>query len=130
MNPSLTGILAVAAGGALGATARYLSVLAIGRWLGAGFPWGTFAVNVAGSFVMGVLAELAMQAWQPPPELKLFLTVGVLGGFTTFSSFSLDTALLIERGDFWAAAAYVTGSVLISIAALFAGLALTRMSVA
>lgn len=128
MTPTLTGLLAIAAGGAVGSVGRYLCVVALGGWLGNGFPWGTLAVNIVGSFAMGVVVQLAALHWQPPPEVKLFLTVGLLGGFTTFSSFSLEVALLMERGDFWHAGAYVTASVLLSVAGLFAGLALTRMA--
>jgi CrcB protein len=79
---------------------------------------------------MGVIAEVGAQSAQLPLELKTFLTTGILGGFTTFSAFSLDTALLIERGDMMSAALYVSGSVLGSIAALFAGLWAVRMVVA
>jgi CrcB protein len=125
---SLVQIGAVALGGAVGAVARYAAVTALGQWLGPAFPWGTVAVNVAGSLAMGLLVGAADRVWQPGPELRLFLTVGVLGGFTTFSSFSLDAALLIERGDIAGAVAYVTASVILSIAALVAGLALFRVA--
>lgn len=114
----------VAAGGAIGASARYLAGVAVLRVAGPGFPWGTLAVNVAGSFLMGVLivslAHLGGTRFAP------FLAVGVLGGFTTFSSFSLDAVTLYERGAVGAAAGYVAGSVVLSLAALFAGLALAR----
>ena len=111
--------LLVMAGGGLGAGMRHLSGLAAMRLLGTGFPWGTAFVNVLGSFLMGVLIE-ASASW------RLFLATGFLGGFTTFSSFSLDTAFLIERGSMGLAFLYVAGSVLIGIGALFAGLALVR----
>lgn len=114
----------VAAGGAIGASARYLAGVAVMRAAGPGFPWGTLAVNVAGSFLMGVLivtlAHLGGTRFAP------FLAVGVLGGFTTFSSFSLDAVTLYERGAVGAAAAYVGGSVVLSLAGLVAGLALAR----
>lgn len=122
-------IIAVAAGGAAGSVARYLSMVALGALVGTGFPWGTLFVNVLGSLVMGVLAELGALAWQPSPELKVFLTVGLLGGFTTFSTFSLDVALLVERHDWTAALAYVAGSVILSVGALFAGMAAVRQVV-
>ncbi|ACI97862.1 fluoride efflux transporter CrcB [Rhodospirillum centenum] len=123
-------ILAVAAGGGLGAVARYLTGVGLGHWLGTAYPWATMTVNVTGSFAMGVLAGLGAHVWQPAPELRAFLMVGVLGGFTTFSSFSLDVALLVERGAIGAAAAYVAASFLLSVGGLFAGLALIRTAVA
>jgi CrcB protein len=92
------------------------------RLLGPGFPWGTLAVNVAGSLVMGVLAALLARS----AEARLFLMTGALGGFTTFSAFSLDAVSLWERGDAGAAIAYAGASVAISLAALAAGLALGR----
>lgn len=120
-------ILAIAAGGALGAVGRYLAVLAMGRWLGTDFPWGTLTVNVAGGLAMGLLAGLGAHAWQPSPDLRAFLLTGLLGGFTTFSAFSLDVALLWERGEMAAALAYVLASVVCSVGALFAGLWAARM---
>jgi CrcB protein len=119
-------ILAVAAGGALGSVARYLVGLQAARWLGVSFPWGTLAVNLAGSFAIGVIAEAVLRGWAIAPEWRAFLTVGILGGFTTFSAFSLDVANLIERGALGAAAVYVAASVVGSIAGLFAGLWLVR----
>ena len=73
-------------------------------WLGSGFPWGIFIVNVLGGFVMGALVEAMALRWSLSPEWRTFLTVGILGGFTTFSSFALDTVLLMQRGDFGLAA--------------------------
>lgn len=119
-------LAAVAFGGACGAVARYLVVGLVGQWAGTGFPFGTLAVNVAGCFAMGLIAELSALAWSPSPELRAFLTVGFLGAFTTFSAFSLDAALLYQRGELLAAAAYVAASVVLSIGAFFAGLALVR----
>ena len=128
MNTSqtLTALLWVATGGALGSSARYLSMVLLGQWLGSSFPWGTLFVNIVGSFVMGVLAELGALAWQPSQDIKLFLMTGILGGFTTFSTFSLDVALLVERHDWAVAALYVAVSVLASVGALFAAMALVR----
>ncbi|MFL6829783.1 MAG: fluoride efflux transporter CrcB, partial [Sphingomicrobium sp.] len=96
------------------------------KLLGYGFPFGTLIVNIAGSFVMGVLAGYF--AFRPgmSQHVRLFLTTGFLGGFTTFSAFSLDAALLIERHSYRAAAGYMVGSVAASVAALFFGLALFR----
>lgn len=121
--------MAVAAGGAIGSAARYLTMIAAGHALGSGFAWGTLVVNVAGSLAMGLLVGLGAHLWQPSPELKLFLTVGVLGGFTTFSTFSLDVALMIERGEWMAAALYVSASVLLSVGGLFLGLWTMRQMV-
>lgn len=126
MTTSFTSVLWVALGGALGSTARYLSMVLIGQTVGMGFPWGTLFVNIVGSAVMGVLAELGALAWQPSPDLKVFLTVGILGGFTTFSTFSLDVALLVERHSWAVAALYVGLSVTLSVGALFAAMALVR----
>ncbi len=122
----MTLLLAVAIGGAIGSLARHLLGAEIGHWLGPGFPYGTLAVNVIGGLVMGLLVELMALKWSAGPEIRAFLTVGLLGGFTTFSAFSLDVVLLTERGDWAAAGAYVAGSVLLSIAALIAGLRLMR----
>ncbi|MBT5110524.1 MAG: fluoride efflux transporter CrcB [Rhodospirillaceae bacterium] len=119
-------ILAIAAGGAVGAVARHFAAAQIGHWLGHGFPWGIMIVNIVGSLCMGVLVETLALTWSPSQEVRAFLVVGVLGAFTTFSTFSLDVALLYERGQIMAAALYVAGSVTISVLALFAGLALMR----
>lgn len=115
----------VAVGGAIGAMLRYCVYLSSVRLLGAGFPFGTMIVNVAGSFLMGIAAVILMQRGQAA-TLAPFLMVGVLGGFTTFSAFSLDTLVLIEKGKLALASAYVFGSVGLSILALFLGLFLTR----
>ena len=119
-------VLIVALGGGIGAALRHLSGMAALRLLGPGFPYGTMFVNILGSFVMGVFIELLARRFGASDELRLFFATGVLGGFTTFSSFSLDTAVLYERGDLALAAVYVIGSVVVGIAALFAGLALVR----
>ncbi|GGB11144.1 fluoride efflux transporter CrcB [Allosediminivita pacifica] len=120
----MTPLLQVALGGALGASGRYLTTTAIARLAGKSFPWGTMTVNVAGSFAMGVLvvvlAHLSGNRFAP------LLMTGVLGGFTTFSAFSLDAATLYERGQVGPAAAYVLASVILSVLALFAGLWFAR----
>ena len=123
-------MLAIAAGGALGSVARYLFAGQVTRLLGSQFPWGILVVNVVGSFAMGVLVEVMALRWDVSPETRAFLVVGVLGGFTTFSSFSLDAALLMERGDWTPALGYVLGSVVLSICGLFAGLWLMRQALA
>lgn len=123
-------ILFVALGGACGASLRWLFGGWAMRTLGTGFPWGTFGVNVIGSFVMGVAAVLLMErtvgGWG---RYAPFLMTGVLGGFTTFSAFSLDALYLMERGRLGVAALYMAGSVVMSIGALFAGLALARAAI-
>lgn len=120
-------ILAVAAGGALGAVARYLVMVGVGRLLGPhDFPWGTLTVNVVGSVLMGVLIEVLALAWSPSQEVRALLVVGVLGAFTTFSTFSLDVMVLFERGQTLFVAAYVAGSVVLCVGGLFAGLHLMR----
>ena len=120
----MTRFLIVAAGGALGAVARY----GIGRWLPASaWPWGTLTVNVVGGLIMGALTGwLAFRGGAQAESIRLFAAVGVLGGFTTFSAFSLETALMIERRQFAMAGGYVAASVVLSIAALFLGLMVAR----
>jgi CrcB protein len=118
--------LLVFVGGGLGASLRHFINVTCARCIGVEFPWGTFIINITGSIVMGLIAGYlafkgeATQAW------RLFLMTGILGGYTTFSAFSLDTALLYERGALGLAAAYVLGSVILSIAGLFVGLWLIR----
>lgn len=119
-------VFLVAAGGALGSVLRYLVGLFFTRWLGPAFPWGTLTVNVLGSFAIGFLAEAIARRFDASVELRVFLVTGILGGFTTFSSFSLDTAVLFERGAFAATAGYLAASLGLSLAAVFAGLALGR----
>ena len=120
----LTTLLQVALGGAIGASGRYLTGVAAIRVMGPGFPWGTLTVNVVGSFVMGVvvvaLGHLGANRFAP------LLMTGVLGGFTTFSAFSLDAMTIWERGDHLTAGLYVLASVGLSLAAIFAGLAIAR----
>jgi CrcB protein len=120
------GYLLVFIGAGVGGALRHGVNLGTARLLGTGLPYGTFAVNVIGSFVMGVLSEYWAQKSGLPQPLRLFLTTGILGGFTTFSTFSLDTAMLWERGEGMTAFAYAAASVVCSIGALFAGLALVR----
>lgn len=114
------------AGGAIGSGARHLVNVGMGRWLGSGFPWWTFFVNVTGCFLMGVLIEALALKFNASNDLRTLLATGVLGGYTTFSAFSLDFSVLMSRGEHVAAIAYLTGSVVLSIAALYAGLWLIR----
>jgi len=124
----MTAVLLVFLGGGLGSLARYGVNEAALRLFGPVFPWGTLAVNVAGGFAMGLLAGALLHRAGLPgtQETKLFLMTGVLGGFTTFSAFSLDAVALWERGAVGLFAAYVAASVVLSIAAVAGGLALTR----
>ena len=113
-------------GGGCGASLRHAVNLASARALGTDFPFGTFIINITGSIVMGVLAGYFAFKGDAAQSWRLFLMTGILGGYTTFSAFSLDTALLYERGELGLAVLYVAGSVLLSIAGLFAGLAIVR----
>jgi len=123
-------LLFAALGGAAGSAARHLVNVGFGRWLGAGFPWATLLVNVAGGLLMGVLIEALARRFSGSLELRTLLATGVLGGFTTFSAFSLDFVMLVERQELALAGAYVAASVVLSILALYAGLALTRLVLA
>ncbi|CAK08056.1 fluoride efflux transporter CrcB [Rhizobium leguminosarum] len=116
----------VAFGGAIGSVLRYY----VGQWalrlMGSAFPWGTLAVNVVGCFVIGVFAELIARKFDASVELRLLLITGFLGGFTTFSAFSLDAISLFERGEAVAGGIYIAASVGLSMAAVIAGLAVMR----
>ena len=122
MNPWVTVFLGAGLGGAL----RHGVNVAAARMLGTGFPFGTLIVNVTGCFVMGVLVGVFARFHNPSQTTRLFLTTGVLGGFTTFSTFSLDAALLFERGTPILAGLYVVLSVGVSLAGVAAGLLLVR----
>lgn len=118
--------LIVFLGAGLGGVLRHVMNVSITLLMGHGFPYGILAINVLGSAAMGLVAGWFAFAGEAPSEIKLFLGTGLLGGFTTFSAFSLDTALLIERGETLAAAAYVVGSVALSMLGLFLGLWVMR----
>jgi CrcB protein len=120
------GYLIVFLGGGIGAALRHGVNLAFARLLGTAFPCATLFENVSGSIVMGVLVALFAFKGGIPQHWQLFLTTGILGGYTTFSTFSLDVALLYERGELGLAALYVALSVALSIGGLFAGLAFVR----
>jgi CrcB protein len=120
------GYLLVFLGGGLGAALRHGTNLAMARLLGTGFPYATLIVNVSGSLVMGLIAGYFAFKGDGSQNWRLFLTTGILGGYTTFSAFSLDVALLWERHELGLAALYVGASVVLSIAGLFAGLFLVR----
>ena len=118
--------LIVFLGAGIGGALRHGVNVGAARLFGLGFPYGTLIVNVAGSFMMGLLAGFFAYRAGIPQHLRLFLTTGILGGFTTFSTFSLDAALLIERHSLGMAAGYMIGSVAAGLSALFFGLALFR----
>ena len=120
------GFLVVFLGGGLGAALRHGVNLVAARWFGTLFPYGTLFINVMGSLAMGLIAEYFALKAGLPQRMRLFLTTGILGGFTTFSAFSLEAALLYERGQHLGAAIYVIASVVLAIAALFVGLAIVR----
>ena len=119
--------LLVAFGGAVGSVARYAVGGQTLRWFGPGWPYGTFAANVIGGCLIGLLAgALAFRGGEDQERLRLLLQVGVLGGFTTFSAYSLETAVMIEKKAYGAAAGYAVSSVVLSVLAVFAGLVLAR----
>jgi fluoride exporter len=120
-------VLLVAVGGAAGSVARYLVGTAALRWIGPGWPWGTLTVNIVGGFLMGVVTGwLAFRSTGQQETFRVLLATGVLGGFTTFSAFSLETALMIEKRAYGSALTYTALSVIFALAALFAGLSLAR----
>jgi CrcB protein len=120
------GFVIVFLGGGLGAALRHGVNITASRLLGTAFPYGTLFINVAGSLAMGLIAEFFALKAGLPQHWRLFLTTGILGGFTTFSAFSLEAALLYERGQTAGAAVYVVASVVLAISALFAGMAIVR----
>jgi CrcB protein len=119
-------VFAVGVGGGLGALLRYY-VASLVQPAGYLFNWGILFVNISGGFVMGLIVEASALKFNLSPDLRAFLTVGILGGYTTFSTFSLDSALLLQRGEYLQAAGYIIGSVVLSILALFAGLWVMRL---
>src|SRR5450631_525104 len=118
--------LLVFIGGGLGASLRHAVNMICARGLGTAFPYGTFIINISGSTIMGLIAGYLAFKGEASQHWRLFLMTGILGGYTTFSAFSLDAALLYERGEIGLALFYVLGSVVFSILGLFAGLALVR----
>jgi CrcB protein len=119
-------IMAVAVGGAIGSVARYLFGVGSGQLFGFNFPWGTLTINVTGSFLIGLFVGLFAAKWDLSQATRIFLTVGICGGYTTFSTFSLDAYYLIERGQTLASYAYMVASVALSLGALLAALRLVR----
>ncbi|MGE7370923.1 fluoride efflux transporter CrcB [Neorhizobium sp. NPDC001467] len=121
-------MLLVALGGAAGSVLRYLAGVGAVRLFGPGLPWGTLFINVAGSLAIGLFVETILRRFGGSAEMRLLLVTGLCGGFTTFSSFSLDVVGLVERGSLAPALAYVLASVLLSIGATFVGLIIGRMA--
>ncbi|MBU1212326.1 MAG: fluoride efflux transporter CrcB [Alphaproteobacteria bacterium] len=125
-------LLLACAGGAVGAGARFLVGAGFARLIGvtAGFPWPTLFVNIVGSFLMGAFIEVLALKYSASPELRVFVATGILGGFTTFSAFSLDFVTLMARNEKVLAAIYVISSVTLSLAAIYAGMAIARQVLA
>jgi len=121
---------AVAVGAALGGVARYYLASALQQRLGATFPWGTLAVNVSGSLLLGVLIRYALATPTVSVEMRALLTTGFCGGYTTFSTYSYETATLLEDGQYGRAGAYALGSVVVALGATFAGFMLARELIA
>ncbi|MCP4933964.1 MAG: fluoride efflux transporter CrcB [bacterium] len=119
-------ILMVALGGAIGSSFRYLVGVTATRLFGMGFPWGTLIVNIVGSFLMGALIVLLALRFSVSNEIRAFLAIGVLGGFTTFSSFALDIVSLYEKKQYLASMGYMSVSVICSILGMFLGMAVVR----
>lgn len=118
--------LYIAVGSAFGGVSRYVVGVAIQQRVGFAFPTGTLVINIVGSFLFGFILRLALGGTQMSPETRIFLTTGFCGGFTTFSTFSYETAALIEVGQYRRAATYVILSVVVSVIATFAGFALAQ----
>ena len=123
---SLQMVLYVGIGGAVGAIARFLTMSAIGHYFHGSMPWGTFVVNIVGSFALGALLEIMALQWSPSPEMRGLLVIGVLGAFTTFSTFSMDVYYLFDRGAILHGALYVSASVLLCVVGFGAGISLLR----
>ena len=119
-------VILVALGGALGSVTRYLTALLAARWLGTDFPWGTLAVNVVGAFLIGVIHELGSEGLRMSPEARLFLATGVMGGLTTYSAFSYETARLMEGQAWVTAGIYVVATTTACVALCFLGFAAAR----
>ncbi|MBL4601695.1 MAG: fluoride efflux transporter CrcB [Emcibacteraceae bacterium] len=115
-------IFAVAAGGAIGATGRFLVGRLMFNIMGPGFPWGTLTVNILGSFIIGLMVELLALRFSLSHEWQGFIIIGLLGGFTTFSALSLEVGLMLEKNQIGTAALYACGSMFVGLVALFAGI--------
>lgn len=120
-------LLIVGLGGGLGSIARYVSQRAVAMYLPVSFPYGTFFINILGSFLIGIIFGISEKSNILSPEIRLFLTVGFCGGFTTFSTFSLDSLWLIRDAQYLNFGLYATLSVILGLAATFAGIAIVKM---
>ncbi len=123
---SLQMVLYVGVGGAVGAMARFITMSAIGHYFHGSLPWGTFVVNIVGSFALGALLEIMALQWSPSPEMRALLVVGTLGAFTTFSTFSMDLYYLLDRGEILQGLLYATGSVVLCVVGFWAGISILR----
>jgi len=126
LRPDFRAMAAVAIGGAVGSVARYVVNLLIQGRAGPDFPLGTMMINISGSLILGALATIGLETTVLSPELRLLLTTGFCGGYTTFSTFSLDAVQLMERREFQRASWYVIGSVGLSLVGTIIGVALVR----
>lgn len=116
----------IAAGSAIGGVGRYLLGGMVQRWAGTTFPVGTLLINITGSFLIGAIVRLAVDSAWITPEVRAFLTIGICGGYTTFSTFSYETAVMIEDGEWGRVSLYIGASVLLSLLATFAGFMAAR----
>jgi CrcB protein len=119
--------LSIALGGALGSMARYATGIYVARLLGTAFPWSTLLINIVGSFLIGAFAESFALRWGVSQSTRAFLVVGICGGFTTFSTFSLDIVTLVNRGEMLTAGAYIVASVALGLLGLYGGLYAMRL---
>lgn len=119
-------IFAIAIGGALGAVGRYVVSVLMLQWISSNIPLGTLVVNVVGSFVLGLVYECGTLVWQSSNEFKAFLIVGILGGFTTFSTFSLEIVVLFQKGEIGAGVLYAVGSLVLAVLGLTMGIIFGR----
>lgn len=120
-------ILAVGAGGGVGAVLRYAASGVVYRWTGEGFPYGTLAVNILGSLLLGFIVQVAESRTGPGPLMKMFLTVGLCGGFTTFSTFSVETWKLFSEGSYLAATGNAVGSVVLCLLGVWLGTVIAKL---
>jgi CrcB protein len=119
--------LTIAIGGALGSMARYATGIYVARWFGTAFPWGTLLINIVGSFLIGAFAESFALRWDAGQSTRAFFVVGICGGYTTFSTFSLDIVTLVNRGEALTAGLYIVASVALGLLALYGGLHAMRL---
>ncbi len=119
-------VMYIALGGAIGAVGRYGVMVAVSSWTAFNAPVGTLSVNVLGSLILGAMIEVSALAWSPSPEIRAMVVIGILGAFTTFSAFSLDSVAMLTRGETGMALIYVAASVILSISAVWVGMAMTK----